>query len=57
MAVLPTNHTAPGFDNIFSTVSKDLELGDNTIVLSSGPLLYTPATIVAFRVALSSDKQ
>lgn len=55
--MLTMNHSAYGFTNFFPTLVKGMKLGDNTrtLILTAPPFLL--ATIVAFCVALSSDKR
>ncbi|KAJ9650163.1 hypothetical protein H2198_010525 [Neophaeococcomyces mojaviensis] len=55
--MLTMNHSAYGFNNFFPTIVKGMKLGDNTrtLLLTSPP--YLLATIIAFCVALSSDRR
>lgn len=55
--MLTANHSAYGFNNFFPTIVKGFKLGDNTITLILTAPPYLLATIVAFCVALSSDKR
>jgi hypothetical protein len=55
--MLTANHSAYGFNNFFPTIVKGFGLGNTnvTLVLTAPP--YLLATVVAFCVALSSDRR
>lgn len=55
--MLTVNHSAYGFNSFFPTVVKDFQFGDNTLPLIPTAPPYYLATVVAFCVALSSDRR
>ena len=55
--MLTANHSAYGFNNFFPTIVKGLKLGDDTITLVLTAPPYLLAAVVAFCVAISSDKR
>ncbi|KAK5058690.1 hypothetical protein LTR84_010954 [Exophiala bonariae] len=55
--MLTGNHSAYGFNNFFPTIVKGFDLGNNTITLILTAPPYLLASVVAFAVALSSDRR
>lgn len=55
--MLTANHSAYGFNNFFPTIVKGFQLGSTTrtLILTAPP--YLLASIIAFLVALSSDRR
>lgn len=56
VAMLTANHSAYGFNNFFPTIVKGFKLGDNTLTLILTAPPYLLATVIAFAVAMSSDR-
>lgn len=57
VVMLTANHSAYGFNSWFPTIVKGFKLGNNTktLILTAPP--YLVATVVAFFVAMSSDRK
>jgi hypothetical protein len=54
---LTANHSAYGFNNLFPSIVKGFQLGDNTLTLILTAPPYLLATIIACCVAFSSDRR